>query len=101
MGAGPELRGQAAVGAHWYIWGMSFEELLQGLKAGRIPVTIQPRPSMGARDFSVAAQFAVDHSKRLRFSAEWGQGRMKITRKQADQLLAAGAVDNAGLRPSE
>ncbi len=78
---------------------MSFEELLQGLKAGRIKVTIRPLPSTGARDFSVAAQFAVDHSKRLRFVAEWGQGQMKITRKQADLFLAAGVIDNAGLRP--
>jgi len=78
---------------------MSFEELLQGLKAGRVRVTIRPMPSTSAQDFSIAAQAAVDHSKRLRFVADWGSGEMIITRQQTDQLLASGAIDNAGLRP--
>ena len=80
---------------------MSFEELLQGLRAGRVGVTIRPRSSTGPRDFSIGHQSAVDHAKRLRFVADWGSGEMIITRQQADQLLALGAVDNAGLRPSE
>jgi len=78
---------------------MSFDELLQTLKTGRTRVTIRPAPPTRPRDFSVAHQSAVDHAKRLAFVADWGSGEVGISRQQADQLLAEGAIDKAGLRP--
>jgi len=54
---------------------MSFEELLQGLKAGPIRVTIKPAPSSRPRNFSIGDRSAVDHAKGLAFIADWDRAR--------------------------